>query len=185
MTADSNLKTTLPDESNASETVSQLAVTLDNTTYHITVDLPAPGESVFTVTVDGETLHVEAPDLGAPLGEMEWIVVEDRPYEIVVDRDLRWISTYSAIHHVEVHDLSAAVVRPRSGDGRVKAPIPGLITRVLVSAGQTVQAGQPLLTLEAMKMENEIRAPRAGTVSALNVDAGKTVARHDLLAEIT
>ena len=165
--------------------MSHLAVTLDNTVYEIAVDLPAPGQSVFTVTVNGETLRVEVPDLSAPLEEMEWIVVDDRPYEIVVDRDLHWIKAYSAIHHVEVHDLGVAVVRPRSGDGRVKAPIPGLITRVLVSAGQAVQAGEPLLVLEAMKMENEIRSPRAGTISALNVEVGKSVARHDVLAEVS
>jgi biotin carboxyl carrier protein len=137
------------------------------------------------VTVNGEPLQVEIPDMDAPLEEMDWIVVDDRPYEITFDRDLRWIKAYNAIHRVEVRDQEMMVARPHSGDGRVKAPIPGLIARVLVAAGQQVQAGDPLLVLEAMKMENEIRAQRAGVVNALHVNPGQSVARHEVLVEIS
>ena len=73
---------------------------------------------------------------------------------------------------------------PASGDGRVKAPIPGLISRVLVEPGATVSAGQPLVVLEAMKMENEIRAPFDGVVSALSVSVGQTVLGNQVLAEV-
>jgi biotin carboxyl carrier protein len=113
------------------------------------------------------------------------VVVEDRSHEIVVDRGLHWLRSNTGLHHVEVRDLEAAVARPASADGRVKAPIPGLITRVLVGAGDHVAVGQPLLVLEAMKMENEIRAPRAGVVSRLDMVAGQAVALHEVLAEIT
>ena len=71
-----------------------------------------------------------------------------------------------------------------SRDGRVKAPVPGLITRILVQPGEKVEAGQPLLVLEAMKMENEIKAPRNGTLLQLNTQTGKTVTLGDVLAEI-
>jgi biotin carboxyl carrier protein len=66
----------------------------------------------------------------------------------------------------------------------VKAPIPGLVTRVLVQAGDVVEAGQPLLLLEAMKMENEILAPRAGAVLRLSAIPGKSVTLHEELIEI-
>ncbi len=165
--------------------MSKLAVTIDGHVYQVEVELPNQGSSVFSVTVNGQPLEVDVPDLHAPLEEMDWIIVDDRPYEINFDRDLHWLKAYDTIHHVEVRDLEALVARPHSGDGRVKAPIPGLITRVLVSPGQQVEAGQPLLVLEAMKMENEIRAPRAGTVSALHISTGQSVARHEVLAEIS
>ena len=74
--------------------------------------------------------------------------------------------------------------RPASGDGRVKAPIPGLVTKVCIERGDQVEAGEPLLVLEAMKMENEITAPRNGTVSELNVSVGQVVALHEVLVEI-
>jgi biotin carboxyl carrier protein len=66
----------------------------------------------------------------------------------------------------------------------VKAPIPGQIAQVLVTAGQPVKAGQTLIILEAMKMRNEIRSQAAGTVSVVHVAAGQTIARGDLLVEI-
>lgn len=88
------------------------------------------------------------------------------------------------MHRVEVQDRTVAIVRPVSGDGRIKAPIPGLITRVLVQQGDQVEVGQPVLLLEAMKMENEIVAPRAGTVLRLSALPGKSVILNEELAEI-
>ena len=85
---------------------------------------------------------------------------------------------------MEIQDLNQRVARPRSGDGRVKAPIPGLISRVLVAPGESVTAGQPLIILEAMKMENEIRAPFDGVVQAIGVTVGQTVLRNTVLAEV-
>ncbi len=164
--------------------MSKLAVTIDGHVYEVEVDLPIQGGSVFSVTVNGQPLEVDVPEIDRPLEEMDWIVVDDRPYEINFDRDLHWLKAYDAIHHVEVRDLEAMVSRPRSGDGRVKAPIPGMITRVLVSPGQQVEVGQPLLVLEAMKMENEIRAPRQGTVRVLHVAPGQSVSLNEVLAEI-
>ncbi|MFZ1768524.1 MAG: acetyl-CoA carboxylase biotin carboxyl carrier protein subunit, partial [Caldilinea sp.] len=68
--------------------------------------------------------------------------------------------------------------------GRVKAPIPGLVTRIHVEPGQLVELGQPLLVLEAMKMENEIRSPLAGAVRQLVVKPGQTVTLSELMLEI-
>ena len=165
--------------------MSRLAVTIDGTTYEVVVDLPNQDGSAFSVTVNGEPLQVAISDMDAPLEEMDWIVVDDRPYEITFDRDLHWIKAHNAIHHVEVRDQETWNHRPHSGDGRIKAPIPGLIARVLVEPGQHVQVGDPLLVLEAMKMENEIRAQRAGVVHALHVNPGQSVARHEVLVEIS
>ena len=113
----------------------------------------------------------------------QWSTSE-RKYDVVIDRRLRWIRSLYEQHRLELRDTVAPAVRPASGDGRVKAPIPGSITRVLVSQGEQVESGQPMLVLEAMKMENEIRAPRSGTVNQLNVGVGNNVALHEVMAEI-
>jgi biotin carboxyl carrier protein len=162
-----------------------LAVTIDDQVYQVELDSSAQSGSEVIVKVDDKPVRVRVPDWNAPVEQMEWIVVDDKPYEIVFDLDMQWIRSHSRIYRTGVHDMEATVTRPRSGDGRVKAPIPGLITQVLVAAGQTVHAGQALLMLEAMKMENEIRAPRCGTVNALHVLPGQSVSLHEVLAEIS
>ncbi len=164
--------------------MSKINVTIDGYTYDVEVNLHQRVGSTLTVKVNGEELQVTVPDANHP-EDMEWIIIGNRPYEIVVDRNLRWIKSYSGLHRLELRDREATMARPMSRDGRVKAPIPGLITRVLVEQGQMVEAGQPLLVLEAMKMENEIRAPRSGVVAELNVRPGQDVALNVLLAEIT
>jgi propionyl-CoA carboxylase alpha chain len=69
--------------------------------------------------------------------------------------------------------------------GGLTAPMPGLVVRVLVAAGATVEAGQPLLVLEAMKMEHTILSPHDGVVGAVNVTEGQQVERGAVLAEVT
>jgi len=64
------------------------------------------------------------------------------------------------------------------------APMPGKIVRVLVAAGQKVSAGQGLLVIEAMKMQNEIRAPKSGTVEKLAKE-GQTVNAGEVLAVVS
>ena len=63
------------------------------------------------------------------------------------------------------------------------APMPGLVLSVLVSDGETIQAGQPLLVLEAMKMENELRAEKDATVRTVRVQAGDAVTKAQVLIE--
>ncbi len=67
----------------------------------------------------------------------------------------------------------------------VPAPMPGMVVTVAVRAGQNVKAGDPLVSIEAMKMESQIRAERDATVKAVHVKSGDTVAAHDLLVELS
>ena len=75
--------------------------------------------------------------------------------------------------------------RAATGRAEVRAPMPGLLKAVHVTEGARVEAGAPLVTLEAMKMENELHAPRAGTVTKLGAAAGATVDGGTLLVVIT
>jgi biotin carboxyl carrier protein len=69
-------------------------------------------------------------------------------------------------------------------DGALRAPMAGRVTRVLVQVGQAVQPRQGLVVVEAMKMENELRVPRGGTVRAIHVAAGDPVNVAEILVEL-
>jgi biotin carboxyl carrier protein len=71
-----------------------------------------------------------------------------------------------------------------SGPSRLTAPIPGKVVAVKAAPGDEVEAGRPLVVLEAMKMENELAAARSGRVAAVHVAAGDTVESGQLLVEI-
>jgi biotin carboxyl carrier protein len=77
-----------------------------------------------------------------------------------------------------------SVADTSSRPARILAPMPGLIKNVALSVGDTVKKGTVILTLEAMKMENAIKAPSAGTIRSLNVKAGQPVEKGVLLCEI-
>ncbi len=82
--------------------------------------------------------------------------------------------------------VSTVVHRPKADGGNpahVPAPMPGMVVTVAVRPGQPVRAGDPLVSIEAMKMESQIRAERDGTVRAVHVKSGDTVAARDLLIE--
>jgi biotin carboxyl carrier protein len=160
--------------------MSTYAVNIDGKVYELDFELPLQRGQEFTVQVGDECLRVRVPGSNG----IEWLIVNDRPYEVHYDANARWLQGKEDVHTVDVQDRDTTRARPASADGRVKAPIPGMIARLLVAPGQRVELGQPMLILEAMKMENEIRAPRSGTVGALHVEIGRVVKRSELLAEI-
>lgn len=69
-----------------------------------------------------------------------------------------------------------------SGPAQIVAPMPGKVVRVLVTTGQNVQVGEGIVVVEAMKMENELRAPRAGVVKQVTTRAGQSVEAGAVLA---
>jgi biotin carboxyl carrier protein len=163
--------------------MSKLNVTINGATYDVELDQHQRPDADLTVVVDGETLHVIVPELNNP-DAPGWLLIDGRPNEVTVDRNLHWIKSSRGVNRLELRDRETAVARPASADGRIKAPIPGQIARVLVAVGDAVEVGQSLMILEAMKMENHVRAPRAGKIDQLHVAAGQTVTLHALLAEI-
>src|SRR5205085_10599043 len=82
-----------------------------------------------------------------------------------------------------IRDLSAGNVAP-AGPAPVLAPMPGLIVRVNVSAGDAVEAGQGVVVMEAMKMENELRATSSGKVKSVEVSPGTAVEKGTLLVAL-
>ena len=72
----------------------------------------------------------------------------------------------------------------RDGRQPVVAPMPGKVVRVLVAAGEAIEAGQGIAVVEAMKMQNEVRSPKSGSVERLFVAEGQTVNAGEVLATI-
>ncbi|MBM4438912.1 MAG: acetyl-CoA carboxylase biotin carboxyl carrier protein subunit [Candidatus Rokubacteria bacterium] len=91
---------------------------------------------------------------------------------------------------VQVEEQTRYIIRTRGGAAggaggqTVKAPLPGKITHVAVRAGERVTPGQSLVVIEAMKMENELKASAAGTVADVRVSAGQAVNAGDVLVVI-
>jgi len=82
-----------------------------------------------------------------------------------------------------IREMTARTAPP-SGPAPVVAPMPGLVVRIAVAAGDQVAAGQGVLVMEAMKMENELRAAAAGTVKAVKVTPGTAVEKGTVLIEL-
>ncbi len=164
--------------------MSKLAVTIDGVHYEVEIDLNKVEDSVLHATIQGQPVRVVLPDtLGRQKG-MEWIVVDDRPYEILCDPDLEWIKDQYGVHSLDLREAGVKRRQPDFKDGRVRAPIPGLVTRIPVEVGESVEAGQPVIILEAMKMFNELLAPRAGKIAAVHASPGQAVSRGEVLVEI-
>jgi biotin carboxyl carrier protein len=83
-----------------------------------------------------------------------------------------------------VEAIEATAAASAVGPSRLDAPIPGKVVKVHVSVGEVVEAGQALVVLEAMKMENELTADRRGKVAAVHVEPGQIVDAGGLLVEL-
>lgn len=153
----------------------------------VTVDLEADG-----VRVDGELVPALLEPLpGTPLRQLRMgeqtlaFAVEsgERGVWHLSTRGERWEASVIDERTRHIRSLTGEG-RQRAGAGEVKAPMPGLVLRVLVEPGQRVEAGSGLLVLEAMKMENQIKAPAAGVVEAVRVGPGKAVEKGQVLLVI-
>ncbi len=88
------------------------------------------------------------------------------------------------VAEVKRADAATAAGAPAAGPATLRSPIPGRVAKLLAKVGDKVTAGQTLIVLEAMKMENELRAPRAGTLSQLHCTEGAPVEAGQDLATI-
>jgi len=114
------------------------------------------------------------------------------PVEVVRSRQNKYEILFNDISYTFTVETPFSLQRLkviRSGKGRseqesVKAPMPGKIIDVLVREGATVLRGEPVVILEAMKMQNEIQSPVNGTVIRVNAKANTNVMKEDVLVEI-
>jgi pyruvate carboxylase subunit B len=146
-------------------------------------DEAAPVE--FNATLHGETYHIKVTGTGHKREDMRpfYVTVDGMPEEIILE------ALDELLPEIEEE---GARPRPRKGSkrpratkpGHVTTSMPGTIIDVLVSEGGEVNAGDPVLVLEAMKMETEVQAPVAGVVKAVHVAKGDSVNPDETLVEI-
>jgi len=126
---------------------------------------------VYSVVVNGKNFSVEVEEIGKNRfrvrvhGKEEIIELTEKAREIR-------------------HEKKAEETSSKLGGGEIKAEMSGSIVRVLVSRGDRVEKGQPLIVLEAMKMENEVPSPVGGTVQEVLVSEGDKVQAGDILIVI-
>jgi biotin carboxyl carrier protein len=134
--------------------------------------------------VDWRALHGTLHTLRLGPAQMEVLAAVSRDGEIRLAID-------GLEYAAEVVDAArarlASVAGGRSGSHarlELKSPMPGLLVKVLCSVGDEIHAGQPLVVLQAMKMENELSLPRGGEVSAVSVESGQTVEQGQVLVVV-
>jgi len=144
-----------------------------------------------SIVIDGKRFHVDLRHI--PRSHTWSVLVDGKSYEFTVHEHEEQLELAggAGVFHVAVEDArthaaraQTAAARVREGPRLVKAVMPGIVREVMAEPGAVVEKGQPLLILEAMKMQNEVRAPEAGTVRAVFVKAGGTVEKGARLVEI-
>ena len=134
-------------------------------------------DGLLRVVVDGTEHLVDARHLEA---DFHSIMMEGRSYELSIEADG---DRYHVRHGASQRTVSLTDATRRGREGRSKgrgpetvvSVMPGKVVRVLVALGDEVAEGQGLVVVEAMKMENEIGAPRAGRVTSVEVEPGRAV----------
>ena len=163
--------------------------------YHITVNgrehevvlVERAGE--LTVEVDGQPAEVSYDEVDS-LGQVA-LVMNGETYAISIESDgsAGHVAVAGKSFKVELEDERerAAHAADRAGGksgGVVESAMPGVVVEVLVAVGDDVEAGQSLLILEAMKMQNEIAAPAAAKVAAVHVEQGAAVGAGEKLVTL-
>lgn len=158
------------------------------------------GETELELALDGDEVRVDESVAYARLADVEGtpvrlLTVGDEVHRIVVrpgvsrGRYTIWVDGFR--HEVEALDERMRAIRELAGASAgpvgpapLVAPMPGMIVRVNVQVGDRVNPGQGLVVMEAMKMENELRAAASATVRAVIAQAGSAVEKGALLIEL-
>lgn len=136
------------------------------------VDLLSTGNREYHLLQNGVSYHCEVLDFDRAEKRIT-VRVNGRKFQLDLRDEVDQL--------VEQLGLSAVV---DTGAGDVHAPMPGLILDILVSEGDDIEAGTPLVVLEAMKMENVLKAEGSGTVKSIEVSKGDAVEKRQLLIQL-
>lgn len=154
-------------EFDISENGNLLKISNGKKVYHI--DLQSLGNNLYSLLIDNESYTIDAYQEN---GEIR-IVFNQHEYIVPVMNQRR---------KIEAEILGSSKLLEEKGE--IRAPMPGLILKIEVKEGDSVESGQPLLIMEAMKMENEIRAQLNGKIQEILVKENQKVEKNDLLLRI-
>ena len=161
--------TTVEDKQFLIEIVDEKHISVDGKVYEVDFE-SVSGQPVYSLIVDGRSheAYVAA-------GESEWqVLLRGRLFPVSVEdeREKRLRSAAGG-------DVA------QTGEFHLRVPMPGLVVAIPVEEGQQVKKGQVLLILESMKMQNELKSPRDGTVGRIRVKAGETVEQKQTVLSVT
>jgi biotin carboxyl carrier protein len=143
------------------------------------------------ISVDGKVYEVDFESVsGQPVYSL---IVDGKSHEAYVAQDdENWqVLLRGRLFPILVEDEREKRLRSAAGGGvaetgefHLRAPMPGLVVAVHVEEGQVVKKGQVLLILESMKMQNELKSPRDGTIGRMRIKAGETVEQKQTLLSV-
>lgn len=137
------------------------------------LDVIEQGDGEYHVIAGGSSLNVKVLSVDRQTKSMQ-LLVDTTPYAVSLKDEVDMQVEHMGLTGIDGDTASDA-----------EAPMPGLVVSVAVSAGDAVEQGDPLLILEAMKMENVIKAGVAGTVGEVHVAAGDKVEKGQLLVSFS
>ncbi len=142
----------------------------------------------FKFKINGNQYNAEVLSIEDNIAEIE---INGTKYSVEVDKDMQPVKTPKLVRSISVPstDTHPAVAKTSSpsapkGGGTIKSPLPGVILEIYVKTGDVVKIGQRLLVLEAMKMENNIEADKAGKIVSISKNKGDSVMEGDVLIVI-
>ena len=133
----------------------------------VAVDAVESAPGTYSILLDGHAVEASVSDDGSDEGLL--VRCSDANFRVRVSDPRSWRGARHTL--LEAH-----------GPQRILAPMPGKVVRVLVGAGDQVEAGRGLIVVEAMKMQNEIRSPKSGKVEKIFVKEGQAVNAGEVLA---
>lgn len=169
--------------------------TIDEQEHVVVVDDHGTGQGHYTMTLDGHSYEVDAQLMKSQIVSM---LIDHKSYDVDVERRSKEPLDGSLAVRVRGRVIRFAMLDERrhkmkeaqstrfdaGGASGVQSPMPGKVIQILVREGDAVSEGQGVIVVEAMKMENELRAPRSGTVASLRVKEGAAVEAGALLLTI-
>jgi biotin carboxyl carrier protein len=136
----------------------------------------------FKFTIHGNDYSVDILGIEENIARME---VNGTPYEVELHRKIKTSKTPTIVRPPEREPANPEIAKRERGDAHpVPAPLPGNITAIKVKPGDIIKKGQLLMLMEAMKMENQVLADRAGVVESIDVAVGDAVLQGDILLKI-
>jgi biotin carboxyl carrier protein len=162
-------------------------VVVDGKTHRLEL---TKGDTTWLCKVDDQEIEVDA---ALTARDVMSVLVGGKAYEVKRERSLQGeihLIIGSARYAVDVQDPRSLRTRRRATGGteagpqKLTAPMPGKIVRILVAQGDEVKAGQGIIVMEAMKMQNEMKSPKDGRVQKILTSEGSTVNPGDTLAVI-
>jgi biotin carboxyl carrier protein len=159
--------------------------------HSVNIDRKADLNGQFEITVDKSSYSVEIRKVQED-GTLKTLMVDHRVCPVEVERRGDGLPVRVFLKgipfDVDISKMASTRFRPELPDreisGEVRANLPGQIVEIFVKPGQVIKAGAPLAILDAMKMENELMAPKDGIIQSITAQPGQILAKGDLILEI-